>query len=99
MVELRLKNYQQLAIDALRDYFKACVRTDNAEEAFVEVLRDDDAPLVAPHYISESRSCESSGLFCNHRWTQMDTDQEGMLLWAGGTLGVRWMVGWCAVVI
>jgi len=47
MPEPRLKNYQQLALDALRDYFKACVRLDSAGEAFAEVVRDEDATLAA----------------------------------------------------
>ena len=46
MAELRLKNYQQLTLEVLRDYFKACVRLDSAEAAFTEVLRDEDRPLA-----------------------------------------------------
>jgi len=41
MSELRLKTYQQLTLETLRDYFKACARLDSAEEAFYEVLRKD----------------------------------------------------------
>ncbi len=50
MAELRLKNYQQLTLEVLRDYFKACVRLDSAEAAFTEVLRDEDRPLAVAGY-------------------------------------------------
>ncbi|MCC6489055.1 MAG: DEAD/DEAH box helicase family protein [Candidatus Hydrogenedentes bacterium] len=50
MSELRLKTYQQLTLDAMKDYFKACVRLDSAEKAFIEVLRDEDTPLAVPQY-------------------------------------------------
>lgn len=50
MSELRLKNYQQLALDALRDYFKACTRLDSAEAAYTEVLQNEDRPLLLPKY-------------------------------------------------
>lgn len=50
MPELRLKNYQQLTLDVLRDYFKGCVRLDSAEAAFAEVLRDEDRPLAVAGY-------------------------------------------------
>lgn len=39
MSELRLKTYQQLTLETLRDYFVECGRLDSAEEAFYEVLR------------------------------------------------------------
>ena len=32
MSELRLKNYQQLTLETLRDYFKACVRLDDVKK-------------------------------------------------------------------
>ncbi len=51
MSELPLKNYQQLTLDALRDYFKACERLDSAVDAFSEVLRDEETPLaLAPYH-------------------------------------------------
>ena len=50
MTELRLKDYQERTLDALRGYFDACVRLDSAEKAFAERLRDGDAPLAPPAY-------------------------------------------------
>lgn len=50
MAELRLKNYQRLTLDVLRDYFKACVRLDSVEAAFAEALRDDNRPLAVAGY-------------------------------------------------
>lgn len=47
MPELRLKNYQQLTLDTLRNYFKACGRLDNAEVAFADILQDEELPQVS----------------------------------------------------
>lgn len=51
MSELRLKDYQQLTLDTLKDYFKACVRLDSAESAFQRVLcHENEAPGMAPYH-------------------------------------------------
>lgn len=50
MSELRLKNYQQLTLETLRDYFKACVRLDDVKAAFMEILQHEDMPLLAVGY-------------------------------------------------
>jgi type III restriction enzyme len=36
---LQLKDYQQRALDSLRDYFAACVRLDDADTAFYEITK------------------------------------------------------------
>jgi type III restriction enzyme len=50
MPELRLKNYQQMALEKLRDYFKFCVRFDSAELAFTEIYKNDNYSTKIPSY-------------------------------------------------
>ncbi len=64
MPELALNEYQQRALDALQDYFQACGRLGNAEEAFAEVLSGGEATTARPHYRTASAELEGLPYVC-----------------------------------
>ena len=50
---LTLKNYQQLALDTLQDYFRECARTDDADTAFYTTTRAAYSVGMPYHQVDE----------------------------------------------
>lgn len=50
---LVLKDYQEWALDALREYFQECSKLDNADLAFCSVTQKNFGQVIPPHPVKE----------------------------------------------